>query len=255
MMQERRTWGWVGALGVALSLSVGFPEDSLGQDTRSTIAGRVVQSETGEPISGARIRLINVRKQTKTDSVGRFVFERLQPGPYLVEVLLIGLSPLNAVVDLGESELKNIEFRTDSVGVLLPTIYVEGEPQPELIRVLSKFERRMAHGNGRFITREQIIQRNPMRLMDLLRQTPGVRSNCRGPSCDLRLTQGPGACPPAVWLDDVRTTLAAIDATSPSNVAGIELYRGPSETPPEINNEQARCGGAIVIWTRRGLSR
>jgi len=245
----------IGALGVALTLSVAVPEDSFGQDTRSTIAGRVVQSGTGDPISGARIRLINARKETKTDSVGRFVFERLRPGPYLIEVLLIGFGPLNAVVDLGESERKNVEFRTDSVGVLLPTIYVEGEPQPELIKVLTKFERRMAHGSGRFITREQIIQRNPMRLMDLLRQMPGVRSNCRGLSCDLRLTQGPGACPPAVWVDDVRTTMAAIDGTSPSNVAGIELYRGPSETPPEINNEQARCGGAIVIWTRRGLSR
>ena len=28
-----------------------------------------------------------------------------------------------------------------------------------------------------------------------------------------------------------------------------------SETPPELNDEVARCGGAIVIWTRRGRSR
>jgi len=252
-MSVGKSAGWVRVTLAALTLSAGIPVLAVSQETRSSIGGRVVQSATGNPVSGARIRLLNVRKDTKTDSVGRFLFDKLKPGPYLIEVALIGLGPLNAVVDLAEGEHKDVEFRTDSAGVLLPTIYVEGEPQPELIKVLTKFERRMNRGSGRFITREQIIQRNPMRLMDLLRQMPGVRTNCRGLSCDIRLTQGPGACSPAVWVDDVRTTLAAIDGTMPSNVSGIELYRGPSETPPEINNEQARCGGAIVIWTRRGL--
>jgi hypothetical protein len=37
----------------------------------------------------------------------------------------------------------------------------------------------------------------------------------------------------------------------PHEVAGIEVYRGPSEIPAEYQGADARCG-AIVIWTHGG---
>jgi hypothetical protein len=222
------------------------------QDKKSTISGRVVSSASGAPVPGARIYLLTLRKTQTTDSVGRFRFESLRPGVYQVEAMLIGFPPLTAVVQLGENERKDIEFRTDTVGAWLPTIFVDGESQPELIKVLTKFDRRMAFGLGRFITREQILRRNPMRLMDLIRFLPGVRTNCSGMTCQVRLNHDPRNCGPAIFLDDVQTTMMVLEGTAPSEVQGIEVYRGPAETPPELNNEAARCGGAIAIWTRRG---
>lgn len=240
---------WV-ALLAAVCLA---PKPSFAQDKLARIVGRVVTSTDGTPVAAARVVLLGIRKAANTDSLGRFAFEKLKPGVYRLEVALIGLTPLAAVVELAEGEQKDVEFRTDEAGQLLPTIYVDGESKPALIKVLTKFERRQAYGVGRFINRDEILSRNPSRLMDLIRFLPGVRTNCSGLACQVRLNHDPRNCGPAVFIDEVQTTMAVLESTAPSTVQGLEIYRGPSETPPEINVEQARCGGAIVIWTRRGL--
>jgi hypothetical protein len=228
---------------------------SLVAQKKAAISGRVTTSSGSVPVPGVRVSVVNVHRSTMSDSTGRFIFPSLSPGHYLVEVTIIGYSPMSAVVQLADNEEKNIEFRTDTAGVLLPTIFVEGESRPELVRPVTPFERRMANGHGKFITRDAIIDRNPMRIMDMIRFLPGVRSNCSGMYCQIRLNNDPSGCPPAVFVDDQRTSIAVLDATQPGDIEGVEIYRGPSETPPELNNDIARCGGAIAVWTRRGLSR
>ena len=228
------------------------PSRASAQRSKGSISGRVVMSKGGTPVPGARIFLTNVRKRLATDSVGRFVFEGLNPGAYRIEASLIGFAPLSAVVSLAAGERKDIEFRADTLGQLLPTIFVEGEPEPVPLRVITTFERRMSVGMGRFITRDDIVKRNPIRLIDMIRFLPGVRSDCRGSICQVSLNHDRSGCPPAIFVDDQRTSLAVLDITPPSDVEGVEVYRGAAETPPELNNEVARCGGAIAIWTRRG---
>lgn len=247
-MSRLRVWYPVVLLG-GLTLAASPAADA--QAKNGAITGRVMAAK-GTPIPGARVLLVNSRKTIATDSLGRFAFGGLKPGAYRVQAHLIGYGPLAALVDLREGELKDIEFRTDTLGQLLPTIFVEGESQPELVHLPTVFERRMASGHGRFITREDVLQRNPMRILDMIRFLPGVRSDCRGFTCQIRLNQDPTNCPPAVFIDDQFTALAVLDNTPPSDVEGVEIYRGPSETPSELNNETARCGGAIALWTRRG---
>jgi carboxypeptidase family protein len=241
--------------GLFAGVIFGHPALLYGQSKKASITGRVTASGGSVPVPGARISVVNLHRSTVTDSVGRFAFNSLQPGRYLLEASLIGFAPLNAIVVVAENERKDVEFRTDSAGALLPTIYVEGEAQPELVRPMTKFERRMAGGHGRFLTRDAILERNPFKIMDMIRFLPGVRTNCYGTSCQVRLNNDPSGCPPAVFIDDQRTSVSVLESTPPGDIEGVEIYRGPSETPPELNNELARCGGAIAVWTRRGLSR
>src|SRR5262249_15317777 len=158
------------------------------------ITGRVTTSSGSVPVPGARVSVVNLHRSTVSDSNGRFAFRPLGPGHYLVEVTIIGYSPLSAVVQLADNEEKSIEFRTDTAGVLLPTVFVEGESRPELVRPATVFERRMANGHGKFITRDAILDRNPMRIMDMIRFLPGVRSNCSGAYCQIRLNNDPSGC-------------------------------------------------------------
>ena len=248
-------WLVLAVVGLSVgAVSSGVPRASA-QSSKGSIAGRVVMSKGGTPVPGARIFLTNVRKSVATDSVGRFAFEDLKPGAYRIEASLIGFGPLSAVVSLAAGERKDLEFRADTLGQLLPTIFVEGEPEPVALRVMTTFERRMSFGHGRFITRDDIVKRNPLRLIDMIRFLPGVRSDCRGSTCQVVLNHDRSGCPPAIFVDDQRTSMAVLDITPPSDVEGVEVYRGPAETPPELNNETARCGGAIAIWTRRGNRR
>jgi hypothetical protein len=228
------------------------PTFASAQSKTASIVGRVIASETGTPIAGVRISVLSLRKTVGTDSLGRFAFNDLRPGSYRVEAALIGFSPLSAIVTVAAGDRKDIEFRTDSAGQLLPTIYVEGEVDPTPLREVTTFERRMAVGHGRFITREDILQRNPVRIMDMIRFLPGVRSDCRSFVCKILLTRDRNDCPPAIFVDDQETSIQVLDITPPGDIQGIEVYRGPAETPPELNTDTARCGGAIALWTRRG---
>ena len=39
------------------------------------------------------------------------------------------------------------------------------------------------------------------------------------------------------------------DFVIPIEIAGVEVYRGPSELPAEFAGMESRCG-AVVIWTK-----
>ena len=51
-----------------------------------------------------------------------------------------------------------------------------------------------------------------------------------------------------------RQDQAIDDYVHPSEVEGIEIYRGESDTPAEFVTRWVGCG-TIVIWTRRGEMR
>jgi hypothetical protein len=58
-------------------------------------------------------------------------------------------------------------------------------------------------------------------------------------------------CETQYFLDGaaVAAGTPVLDNLAPNNVAGIEVYRGASETPIQFDYGRASCG-AIVIWTR-----
>lgn len=247
--------GWHFSLTLGLSGSIlGSSVVAAAQRATAAISGRVVTAAENTPVRGARIHLVTTRQTITTDSSGRFLFESLQPGVHQVEALVVGSVPIAAVVALGDGERKEIEFRTDTAGTLLPTVFVDGESEPDLVKVVTPFERRRSGGHGRFVTREEIMRSNPMRLADFLQGLPGIRTACADFGCSIRVNADPSNCPPAIFIDGVHTVQAQLDATLPNEVQGIEIYRGPSENPPEMNNEQARCGGIVAVWTRRGRS-
>jgi outer membrane receptor protein involved in Fe transport len=68
------------------------------------IAG-VVRTAAGEPVSAARLQLVELQRQVVTDSAGRFRFGRVPAGTYRLSVTRIGLSPTLATVSAGEDTL------------------------------------------------------------------------------------------------------------------------------------------------------
>ncbi len=243
------------AVAAVLATSIGLdvhPATGAAQPGFATISGRVISGSAARPMGGVTVVLASLDRRTTTDSAGRFSFAGLGPGTYRVEAGLTGVAPLAATVLLAEGERKDIEFRIDGVDEGLPVVVTEARPVPVMRTPASAFERRRASGNGRYFDQEDILERRPHRLIDLLRLLPGVRVECQAGACFVRLNNDPRGCAPAVFLDEQRSSLSALDHTAPGDVLGLEIYRGPSETPPELNNDQARCGGAIAISTRRG---
>jgi len=216
------------------------------------IAGQLVDNQSHQPVGGARVGLLGVRKELESDSAGRFSHTGLPAGTYVVQVRAIGYSAASRIVQLGEGEVRTELFELERLPYVLDPLLVEQRPGFSEERRRA-FERRRQAGRGYFLTDEDIKRENARSLGDLLRHVPGVRMQCRGSmaGCTVRMARAPRECKPDFVVDG----FAASNSTSldmPSiGIIGIEIYRTLSETPMEFLRTDNQCG-MIVIWTQSG---
>jgi hypothetical protein len=120
---------------------------------------------------------------------------------------------------------------------------------------LRNFDERKARGLGLFVTRSDILARNPLRPSDLLRDKRGVRvvrlSNnyygVRFAAYSARVRP----CAPSMWIDGQLAPGMEIDDLLPDDIYAIELYESFASVPAEFapRTSTVPCG-TIVIWTR-----
>src|SRR5687767_8678389 len=60
------------------------------QATQATVAGTVRDEETGEPLAGAVVTLIDLDRATTTNADGRYVLQQVPPGPQHITFRFIG---------------------------------------------------------------------------------------------------------------------------------------------------------------------
>jgi hypothetical protein len=116
-----------------------------------------------------------------------------------------------------------------------------------------EFERRRRSGFGRYMTEEDIGQRNPMELSDLLRTAAGFRVYGWGLDARIETTRALGSATgfeiPCSGVNVVIDGMQRQDINwlRPHDVAGMEFYPGPAGAPVQYDS---RCG-LVVIWTKR----
>jgi outer membrane receptor for ferrienterochelin and colicins len=233
------------ALLAAGAVSAGT--ERLGAQPRSAgIRGIVVTGTPRRPIQGARIRLVGTIHAVTTDASGIFAFADLDPGQYVIQAAAIGFTTMSSPLLLRERETLEVEFEALEEAVRLPELSVEEQAN----HGPADWIRRKSEGRGRYITRKAIEDRRAATIADALRIVPGVRIECRGAVvCAVRMARSPRGCGPGYFMDGIPTDPAALWLTPVTQIEGIEVYSGPSETPPELEGAGSRCG-AIALWTR-----
>ncbi len=130
---SRAVFGLFAALAL---LGVGASE-GLGQSvTTGAIAGSVTDRDTGRPLSGAQVSVIDTRTANTsgglTNDDGRYRVTQLQPGgPYTVRVQLIGYRPAevsNVRVALSGTEVVSFELEPSAVQVAPIAVAIESNP-------------------------------------------------------------------------------------------------------------------------------
>ena len=217
------------------------------QAKSGTIRGNIMTTNPRRPIEGARITLVGTSHSATTDANGAFTFADLDPGQYVIRAAAIGYTTLSSPLLLRERETLDIEFEANAEAVNLPELTVAERAN----HGPAEWLRRKSEGRGRYITRQMIEDRRAASVPDALRMVPGVRVECRGggPMCVARMIRSPRNCGPSYFLDGIPTDPAALWMTPVSDIEGVEVYSGPSETPPELEGVGSRCG-AIALWTR-----
>lgn len=243
------------AIGALLSLH--FASTRASAQAASVVTGVVVSAE-GLPVQAALVRVLwrdrgnRLRdRTTRSDEAGAFRLDALVAGSYALTVRRIGFEPYDATLALARGE--NWQLLVELVDLpqaLEPTTV---SALAARLGKMSDFERRRGGGTGTFFTRADIERRRPRAMSDLLRVLPGASlTGAESGERGVRF-RGMGsitqACSPDFYVDGAYVPNFGIDVIPPADVEGVEVYRGPAQTPAAFRASNTPCG-VIVIWTR-----
>lgn len=230
-----------------------------------TVRGRVVEADGGAPIMGAAVTLLDAdgapRAAALSDSAGGFQIQAPGGGRYRLRVEHISYqSALGKFMELHDGDQVVVEIRLGIHAIPLDPIVVlqhaRAHPLP-IEDFVSRMNEMRKVGLGTFITRDEIQREHPQTVSDLLQGVGELAMDKTGPhQSRVRITsRRGGACWPAYYVDGSRLRAPEpidIDQyVTPSDVEGIEIYKGLSDMPAEFYDPM-ECG-AIVIWTRRSM--
>ena len=237
---------------------------------RQGIFGRVLDDETGEPIAGARVTLMDMRElragRVETDAEGWFHMRVPTAGGYFLRAERDGYQRATARrITVMPDDTVHVELRISTRSVLLAPLTVVAASQ-QVVRghQLAGFEwRREKQPFGRFLGPEDMERINPFYASDVMQQVPMVRVEpVPGSPFDRRITLpsrgrtlGASArCVPNLYVDGRRTSLRAgltLDQlVIGSNVAAVEVYSSPSAAPGEFPALDDPYCGVVVVWTQ-----
>jgi len=220
----------------------------------ASLGGIVVEATTGRPLPGATVVLPRIARTGTADAAGRFIVYDVPAGRQRLLVAYRGHEAPERTIDLAADRHTDVRIAlrvpTD-IGppagdvVPLPALAVRVE-RPAPGGKLGPFHRRREAGRGAFITQAEILERDPSQLSDMLRAVVGLRvSGSSGFGATLSTVRG---CGLRVFIDGVPAPGFRVDDMPPQDVAGVEIYRGPAETPVQFRRT-GECG-VLVIWTR-----
>lgn len=221
-------------------------------DATATLTGTVRSATTGEPLRQASVVLRTSGRRTFTDAAGRFTLRGVSPGADVLQVKLIGFADESVPLGLAADHVTRVELLLSETVLRLEEIEVTVRRTPG--DRLAGFRQRRRTGPGVFIGPDQIAESHAVRSSDLLRTVPGIRVGAsRAGRTSITVQRGQRICRPFIYLDGLPARDYPIDALSPDDLLGVEIYRGTSETPARFSFRGGQCA-TLVIWTREGRS-
>jgi iron complex outermembrane recepter protein len=190
----------------------------------ATLAGTVV-TPTGETVTDGVVRLVDVRRRVALDEDGRFRFENLPAGTYLVEVVSpsFGSGVERVVVAAGETtEARVVIDRTTVSDSVVVTASPDARSQLEVAQPTSVLDG------------EELELRLQASLGETLNEQPGINSTYFGPGASRPIIRGLGG--DRVRILDGGIGVGDASNTSPDHAVAadplgaerIEVVRGPA---------------------------
>lgn len=225
------------------------------------VAGRVISPDGGS-ITGAEIRIRGSALSALSDSAGAFEIRRVAPGKAVIDARRIGFKAQEFPIELASGRDRHVVLTLPVVAQLLPEINVDARlAKPARYANTHRYDlfyERRAHGNGVFLTREDIDLKFKTNTAELLQTISGVKVRRIGNEWKVqfgRCQMGvPGATDPStfisIFINGHRVGRGdQLNSINPSEIEAMEVYRSPAELPPEARGEGC---GAVFVWLRNG---
>lgn len=222
------------------------------------IQGRVVEEASGTGVEAATIELRGTDRVQISGEGGRFAFDRIPPGEYVLAVDHLAFAAVTVPIAITEADaVYQVEIRLAPEAIALEPLVVEVRRAGIQGTVRDRIEWMDLVGLGTSFDRAAIDASGAVRVSHLVARIPGVQLRTvsgRTFGSELRLVSQQD-CGPSVYIDGIRSPLLGgnvDDMVSLGEVESVEVYRRLSELPGEFADDEARRCGAVVIATRRG---
>lgn len=259
---------------ILLALACAIPAGVAAQGATATLTGRVLDSESRQPVAGAVVQVGGPAHKAETDSSGTFRISGLVPGLASVSLIRIGYAPVSRNINLVSQRPTAVEYVMTREGTRLPEVAVTGRPEEvEGSAIMAGFEERRRMGGGVFLDAAQLARYQSRRMADVLRGASGVRLLVDGQSAFVAsnrqqvrsIITGPNL---PCYLDIIvdgelywsmtrsqnrESRAPNINAiVSVGDLGGVEIYNSTAAIPPKYRSIGNACG-AVMLWTKRGL--
>lgn len=237
---------------------------------RQGIYGQVLDDETGEPLPGARVTLLDTRENragsAQADAKGWFHLRVPAADGYLLRAERTGYQRATARrITVMPDDSVRVELRLSTRSVLLaPLTVVAASRQVMRDHQLAGFEwRRERQPFGRYLGPEEIERINAFYASDVMQQVPMVQVQA-GPESVFdriitlpargRVFGGGARCVPNLYVDGQRISMRGgflLDQlVNGQNIAAVEVYTSPSGAPGEFPPLDDPYCGVVVVWTQ-----
>lgn len=97
------------------------------------LAGSVIDTETGSPLWGVNVRVLELNKVVQTNQAGEFLFKNVDDGHYRLVITHVGYDTLQVADVAAPSDGKN-EFRLTPAPWVMEGVVVTGTRSPHLLK-------------------------------------------------------------------------------------------------------------------------
>jgi hypothetical protein len=217
----------------------------------------VVKTSTGEAVAGAQVTVVGTTTVVQTSSDGSFTLTGLPSGTHEAVIRKIGFAKASQIVHLAAREPGTLNVTLDQATVL-GTVHIVGKMDDGLAKI--GFLSRKQMSRGWYLTPEQIAEKSPNVMSDLLRMTQGIRVVTMGSGRFLQSNSSAGSTKDGcinVFIDHARFDQYqpgdVDDAAPTADLGAIEFYSAPSGVPAEFTVPGKTCA-TLVIWTKTLLT-
>ena len=214
--------------------------------------GIVFDLTTRLPIPEATVTLLDSGAlelgSARTDSAGVFTILAPMAAQYLVTVRRLGYHGFNSgEITLGHRDTTLIVALTPSPQRLPPSVTRANRGFFAREWGRDGFMKRRELGAGVFLTRTDLLLKEPLSVEDMLRNVDGLMVRNQGLGQQVWAYRGSGCLRTLLNRLPYRST--AYQQLLPEHVLGVEIYPQFKDVPEELRLDTDGCG-LILMWTR-----
>lgn len=190
---------------------------------RSTLTGKVTESKTNLPLKGASVFIPDLKLSTATDSAGRFVFQQLPGGSFLVEIKFEGYKSVTRNIVLKGDVHLNVML--DESATEISEVVVTGSSKATQIKrnpipIVS-------------VNHEYLVTNLSTNAIDGIAKIPGVRAVTTGPNVSKPVIRGLGFNRILTLYDGIRQEGQQWGdehgiEVDPYGIDKVEIIKGPA---------------------------